>query len=113
MVKGTSFFIGIIPTVNIMSNARVALTNPDFKGSIAYYSGGYISNNIQQSAHRLKKYGDESDNDVISVILDFSHCKVSFLKNGKKQGSMRIEGNISYSFGVSIKQGHVQYVQIE
>ena len=107
LVKGSQFFVGIIPTDNIVENSKIALTHRDLKGSIAYWSH---NGSIEIATERSKNHGETyGDNDVISVILNFESLKVTFLKNDTQQARVSIDGNTSYNFAVSVYQGFVEY----
>ena len=109
-INGSHCFIGVIPTDNIIKNTGCALSNKLLRGSIGYwdYDGSILNGTNGDKRCYAETYGD---NDRITIILDFEKYLVRFEKNGFDQGSLPIQRNTAYSFGVSVCYTFgVQYV---
>ena len=110
-INGSHCFVGVIPTDNIIKNTGCALSNKLLRNSIGYwdYDGSILNGTNGDKRCYAETYGD---NDRITIILDFEEYLVRFEKNGFDQGSLPIQKNTAYSFGVSVCYTFgVQYVQ--
>ena len=82
------------------------------KGSIGYFSGtGTIGVWDPNRRHVNIKADEYSDDDIISIALDFNSMLVIFEKNGIKQGSYPIEPTL-YNLAVSIINAYGHSIQL-